>query len=238
MGPGLFIHRHIKVASIHRIYSPYPMTDFVKVFIETERGSDRRYKWNSTTQKLDVVRILPHSYRFPYALGFVPNTKTASGEELPVLCVSERKHKSGVFHFGYIIGILNIQLMDAAEERNIQLRNQKYKDELEEARKKKRGVVVSSPPTEPPVSSSPIHQILIMYPIDDLLDNNLNEVYDLDDATLRQIQWFFTHHWEVQGETGKSFVFSDFSHRHQAVELYQNAIARWKAANQIGHSVS
>lgn len=226
----LFIHRYIKIAIIHRIYLSYPMTDFVKVFIETERGSDRQYKWNSETQTLETIRILPNSYRFPYALGFVPNTQTAMGGELPVLCVSERKHKSGAFHFGYIIGILNIQLIDEAEERIIQLRNQKYKDELEAARKKKPIAI-----TEPPVSSQPIHQILIMYPIDDLLDYNLNEVYDLDDATLRQIQWFFTHHWEVQGENGKSFVFSDFSHRQQAVELYQTAIARWKSTQQQPH---
>jgi len=172
------------------------MTDFVKVFIETERGSDRQYKWNPNTQRLDTVRILPNSHRFPYSIGYIPNTLSQFGGEVLALCVSNRKHKSGMFHFGYIIGVLNIHLMDD-----------------------------NTP-------SQPIYQILIMYPIDDLLDYNLNEVYDLDTATLQQIKWFFSYHWEVPGIPKQTVMLCDFSHRRQAVEFYQDAISRWKTTSE------
>jgi inorganic pyrophosphatase len=182
------------------------MTDFVKVFIETERGSDRQYKWNPITQELDTHRILPITYRFPYAFGHVPNTMTEMGKTLPALYVSDRKYKSGTYYFGYIIGVLSVK---CCMESTIETEKE---------------------------DKTPPHQILIVYPIDDLVDHNLNEVYDLDSTILQQIQWFFTNHWEVKSEKGKSFVLGEFSHRQQAVLVYQDTIARWKQSTSIAHS--
>jgi inorganic pyrophosphatase len=81
--------------------------DFIKVFVEIERGSNLKYEYNKETQTLELDRVLPESFVYPYAYGFVPYTLANDGDELDVLLISDSTEiKSNTFDYGYIIGAL------------------------------------------------------------------------------------------------------------------------------------
>ena len=58
------------------------------VYIEIERGSNHKYEYNHETRQLELDRVLPEPYVYPYAYGFVPNTLAEDGDELDVLVIS------------------------------------------------------------------------------------------------------------------------------------------------------
>ena len=83
---------------------------FVNVIIEIERHSNMKWEYNRITDKLELDRILPYPYFYPYAYGFIPNTIGNDGDELDILYISD----SSFVNYntiqapvgGYIVGAL------------------------------------------------------------------------------------------------------------------------------------
>lgn len=82
------------------------MTDFVKVYVEIEKGSHHKYEWNKLTGRLELDRTLSIIYKYPCAYGFIPETLAEDGDELDVLLITSHKHKNDTYVYGYILGVL------------------------------------------------------------------------------------------------------------------------------------
>lgn len=82
------------------------MTSFVNVFIEIEKGSNKKYEWNHVTQKLELDRVLPIQYKYPYHYGFIPNTLAEDCDELDALIITDHKYEKSSNVYGIIIGVL------------------------------------------------------------------------------------------------------------------------------------
>jgi len=61
----------------------------MKVYIEIEKGSNIKYEFNKETRHLEVDRILPSPFVYPYAYGFIPDTLAADGDELDALIICD-----------------------------------------------------------------------------------------------------------------------------------------------------
>jgi inorganic pyrophosphatase len=57
-------------------------SETVRVYIEIEKHSNQKYEFNKTTNKLELDRVLPYPYFYPYAYGFIENTLAMDGDEL------------------------------------------------------------------------------------------------------------------------------------------------------------
>jgi len=69
------------------------MANPVKVYIEIERFSNQKYEWNKSTESLELDRVLPYPYFYPFAYGFIENTTAEDGDELDALIVSDEPIK-------------------------------------------------------------------------------------------------------------------------------------------------
>jgi inorganic pyrophosphatase len=65
----------------------------ISVYIEIEKYSNIKYEWNKTTNTLDVDRILPPPYVYPFSYGFFPNTLGNDGDELDILVLTNIEYK-------------------------------------------------------------------------------------------------------------------------------------------------
>ena len=65
------------------------------VHIEIEKHSNMKYEFNKETNKLELDRVLPYPYFYPYAYGFFYNTLGNDGDELDALLITDKKYNSG-----------------------------------------------------------------------------------------------------------------------------------------------
>lgn len=82
------------------------MDNKVSVYIEIEKGDCIKYEFDKTTNKLEVDRILPDPYVYPYSYGFIENTQAMDGDDLDALIVTETPLKNDARYDVYIIGVL------------------------------------------------------------------------------------------------------------------------------------
>jgi inorganic pyrophosphatase len=78
----------------------------VEVFIEIEKFSNQKYEINKTTGKLELDRILPYPYFYPYAYGFIPNTLAMDGDDLDALIITDIPLKKDNTYKAKIVGVL------------------------------------------------------------------------------------------------------------------------------------
>jgi inorganic pyrophosphatase len=78
----------------------------IKVYIEIEQFSNQKYEWNKTTDKLELDRVLPYPYFYPFAYGFIENTMALDGDELDALIVTNDSLKKDAFYYVYPVGVL------------------------------------------------------------------------------------------------------------------------------------
>jgi len=83
------------------------MTDCpVRVYIEIERDSNKKYELNKNTGELELDRILPYPYYYPCAYGFIENTLAMDDDELDAVILTDRLLKNNEWYDAYIIGVL------------------------------------------------------------------------------------------------------------------------------------
>jgi inorganic pyrophosphatase len=78
----------------------------VTVYIEIEKDSNIKYELNKDTNKLEVDRILPYPYYYPYCYGFIINTLAMDNDELDALIITDKKLERDKHYEAYIIGVL------------------------------------------------------------------------------------------------------------------------------------
>lgn len=82
------------------------MDSIVRVFIEIEQHSNQKYEWNKEKQVLELDRVLPYPYFYPYAYGFIPDTLAPDGDAVDILVLTEKHIKNNQTISVAIIGVL------------------------------------------------------------------------------------------------------------------------------------
>lgn len=80
--------------------------DDVEVFVEIEQFSNQKFEINKTTGELELDRILPYPYFYPYSYGFIPNTLAMDGDELDALIITDLEIKKNNTYKCKIVGVL------------------------------------------------------------------------------------------------------------------------------------
>jgi inorganic pyrophosphatase len=78
----------------------------VRVFIEIERDSNQKYELNKVTGELELDRVLPNPYYYPYAYGFIENTLAMDDDELDALILTDKVLQKNTWYNAHIIGVL------------------------------------------------------------------------------------------------------------------------------------
>ncbi len=103
----------------------------IKVYIEIEKFSNIKYEFNKELNKLCVDRILPYPYFYPYAYGFIPNTKALDGDELDICVITDIAYKNDVLLEAYILGGLVMEDEKGMDEKLLVVPVHEY-DEMNE----------------------------------------------------------------------------------------------------------
>jgi inorganic pyrophosphatase len=78
----------------------------VNVYIEIEQFSNQKYEFNKEKGELELDRVLPHPFTYPYAYGFIPNTLAEDGDDLDALIVTNTPLEKGKEYKTRIVGVL------------------------------------------------------------------------------------------------------------------------------------
>src|SRR6185295_4806896 len=65
-------------------------TNQIEMVVEIPKGSSDKYEYNSITKKLELDRILSTAMYYPEKYGFIPKTLAFDGDELDVVCLTEK----------------------------------------------------------------------------------------------------------------------------------------------------
>ena len=60
----------------------------IKVYIEIEQFSNQKYEFSRETNQLELDRVLPYPYFYPYSYGFIPNPVAMDGDDLDALIIT------------------------------------------------------------------------------------------------------------------------------------------------------
>jgi inorganic pyrophosphatase len=66
----------------------------VKVIIEIEKYSNKKWEYDRKTDTLFLDRVLKYPYFYPYAYGFFPNTLGNDGDELDALLITDSFYRN------------------------------------------------------------------------------------------------------------------------------------------------
>src|SRR6266480_6223411 len=67
----------------------------VKMYVEIPKGSSDKYEYNPITKKLELDRVLSVAMHYPEKYGFIPKTLAPDGDELDVICLTEKASGAG-----------------------------------------------------------------------------------------------------------------------------------------------
>jgi inorganic pyrophosphatase len=81
-------------------------SEYIEVFIEIEKFSNQKYEVNKTTGELELDRVLPYPYFYPYAYGFIPNTLAMDGDDLDALIITDIPLKKNNKYKARVVGVL------------------------------------------------------------------------------------------------------------------------------------
>jgi len=94
-------------------------TGLVNVYIEIEQFSNQKYEFNKESGKLELDRVLPHPFVYPYAYGFIPNTLADDGDELDALIITDDSLEKGKTYQTQIVGVLLMEDEKGKDEKII-----------------------------------------------------------------------------------------------------------------------
>jgi inorganic pyrophosphatase len=78
----------------------------IPVYIEIEKHTNVKYELNKETNKLEIDRVLPYPYFYPYSYGFITNTRADDGDELDALILSKNLYPRDIIVKTHMIGAL------------------------------------------------------------------------------------------------------------------------------------
>lgn len=62
---------------------------FIRVIIETPKGSRNKFAFNPDDRIFDLKKVLPAGMAFPYDFGFIPSTRADDGDPVDVLVLMD-----------------------------------------------------------------------------------------------------------------------------------------------------
>ena len=105
----------------------------VPVFIEIEQYSNEKWEWSSDTQTLELDRVLPEPYKYPFAYGFIPGTLGGDGDALDALIVTRSPHPI-IQSMTYDVHIVGVLIMEDEQGRDEKILGVLEKDWMEGVR--------------------------------------------------------------------------------------------------------
>ncbi|CAG8810984.1 25564_t:CDS:1, partial [Racocetra persica] len=86
----------------------------VEMYVEIPKGSSDKYEYNPDTKKLELDRVLSVAMYYPEKYGLIFGTLAPDGDELDVICLTERTGGAGEYIKVRIIGVL--RMIDNGEQ--------------------------------------------------------------------------------------------------------------------------
>jgi len=83
-----------------------PVSDLVRVVIDTPAGSRNKYKFDPQLGIFKLSRILPVGMSFPFDFGSIPRTKAEDGDALDVMVLSDAPLFVGCLVHVRLIGVI------------------------------------------------------------------------------------------------------------------------------------
>ena len=95
----------------------------VEVVVETPKGGRNKFKYDPTTHRFKLSKVLPEGMVFPYDFGFVPATKSPDGDPIDVLILGDEPTFPGCLLECRLVGILEAEQkgIDQKKKRNDRL---------------------------------------------------------------------------------------------------------------------
>jgi inorganic pyrophosphatase len=103
------------------------MDQKVTVYIEIEKDSNQKYELNKETVNLELDRVLPYPYYYPYCYGFITRTLAMDDDELDALIITDKKIEKDKFYDAYIIGLLDMSDEKGKDEKVLCVFEEDYK---------------------------------------------------------------------------------------------------------------
>jgi len=88
---------------------------FLRVVIETPKGSRNKYKYDPELGSYRLNAVLPEGMVFPYDFGFVPCTKAQDGDPVDVLLLMDVPAYPGVIVESRIVGVIEAEQSEDGE---------------------------------------------------------------------------------------------------------------------------
>jgi len=89
--------------------------DTIEVIVETPKGSQFKYKYDSKKEWFTLHKALPVGLTFPYDFGFIRGTKGDDGDPLDVLIFSEFSFIQGSMIECTVMGSMKAEQIDEKE---------------------------------------------------------------------------------------------------------------------------
>ena len=83
--------------------------EFLRVVIETPKGSRNKFKYDPELASYRLNAVLPEGMVFPYDFGFVPCTKAQDGDPVDVLLLMDVPAYPGVIVESRIVGVIEAE---------------------------------------------------------------------------------------------------------------------------------
>jgi inorganic pyrophosphatase len=81
----------------------------VEVIIETPKGSRNKFKYDDSSGKFKLSKVLPEGMVFPYDFGFVPSTTGDDGDPLDILVLMDEPTFPGCLVECRLIGVIEAE---------------------------------------------------------------------------------------------------------------------------------
>lgn len=98
----------------------------VTAYIEIQKCGNIKYEFNKQKQCLEVDRILPYPYFYPYSYGFIPRTLAGDGDDLDILIVSNNEIENDSYQQVYIVGVLVMEDEQGVDEKVLSVLKEDY----------------------------------------------------------------------------------------------------------------
>jgi inorganic pyrophosphatase len=109
-----------KALSSPTVLKPFDkQEEFLRVIIETPKGSRNKFKYDPDLGAYRLNTVLPEGMVFPYDFGFVPCTKAQDGDPVDVLLLMDIPAFPGIVVESRIVGVIEAeQSEDGKKTRN------------------------------------------------------------------------------------------------------------------------
>lgn len=87
----------------------------IEVIVETPKGSQFKYKYDTIKERFEVNKALPVGLVFPYDFGFIPGTTGEDGDPLDVLIFSEFSFLQGTMIECKVMGSMKAEQTEGKE---------------------------------------------------------------------------------------------------------------------------